>query len=222
MSFRLANIDDRAALIVGESYYDTATISEQRIGPDLMEVIANVAPYTTSLVGCMTSKRPDQSLALAALGLRCHDHGILSRLGSTTNRTLMRPLQFAVKPPHFDLAKSRDTYGPIGPVLVSPDLLADRDNMAITCDVNGERRQTGTTANLIFNVPALIASVTSSSPEHRKVLAPSRESSSFRATSSPPPSTASAPSPTSADDRADRSRWPATTRLRISSSIKCI
>jgi len=32
-----------------------------------------------------------------------------------------RALQFAAKPPHFDMGKSRDTYGPTGPVLVSPD-----------------------------------------------------------------------------------------------------
>lgn len=68
-----------------------------------------------------------------------------------------RALQFAAKPPHFDLGKSRDTYGPTGPVLVSPDTLANRDDISMTCDVNGERRQTGSTANLIFDVPALIA-----------------------------------------------------------------
>ncbi|MDH3704527.1 MAG: fumarylacetoacetate hydrolase family protein [Acidimicrobiia bacterium] len=68
-----------------------------------------------------------------------------------------RGLQFAAKPPHFDLGKSRDTYGPTGPVLVSTDLLADRDDLAITCDVNGERRQDGSTANLIFTVPELVA-----------------------------------------------------------------
>lgn len=68
-----------------------------------------------------------------------------------------RALQFAAKPPHFDMGKSRDTYGPIGPVLVSPDLLADRDNIAISCDVNGERRQTGSTSQLIFDVPTLVA-----------------------------------------------------------------
>lgn len=68
-----------------------------------------------------------------------------------------RALQFAAKPPHFDLGKSRDTYGPTGPYLVSTDLLADRDAMSITCEVNGERRQEGSTANLIFGVPALIA-----------------------------------------------------------------
>jgi 2-keto-4-pentenoate hydratase/2-oxohepta-3-ene-1,7-dioic acid hydratase in catechol pathway len=72
-----------------------------------------------------------------------------------------RALQFAAKPPHFDLGKSRDTYGPIGPVLVSPDLLDDRNSLGITCDVNGERRQDGTTAQLIFDVPALVAYISS-------------------------------------------------------------
>jgi 2-keto-4-pentenoate hydratase/2-oxohepta-3-ene-1,7-dioic acid hydratase in catechol pathway len=68
-----------------------------------------------------------------------------------------RALQFAAKPPHFDLGKSRDTYGPIGPVLVSPDAVGNKDDLAISCDINDERRQDDTTAQLIFDVPALIA-----------------------------------------------------------------
>ena len=68
-----------------------------------------------------------------------------------------RALQFAAKPPHFDMGKSRDTYGPIGPVLVSPDLLADRDAIAIRCDVNGERRQDSSTRHLIRDVPELVS-----------------------------------------------------------------
>lgn len=72
-----------------------------------------------------------------------------------------RALQFAAKPPHFDLGKSRDTYGPTGPYLVSTDLLADRNAMPITCDVNGERRQNGSTANLIFGVPELVSYISS-------------------------------------------------------------
>ncbi|MEM8706931.1 MAG: fumarylacetoacetate hydrolase family protein [Actinomycetota bacterium] len=72
-----------------------------------------------------------------------------------------RALQFAAKPPHFDLGKSRDTYGPCGPAVVSTDLVADPADLAITCDVNGERRQTGNTGQLIFDVPTLIAYISS-------------------------------------------------------------
>ncbi|MCP5025734.1 MAG: fumarylacetoacetate hydrolase family protein [Actinomycetia bacterium] len=68
-----------------------------------------------------------------------------------------RALQFAAKPPHFDLGKSRDTYGPIGPVLVSIDSFADPADLAITCDINGHRKQDDRTSSLIFTVPELIA-----------------------------------------------------------------
>lgn len=68
-----------------------------------------------------------------------------------------RALQFAAKPPHFDLGKSRDTYGPIGPVIVSTDSFADPNSIAMTCSINGEQRQNDSTANLIFSVPQLIA-----------------------------------------------------------------
>jgi 2-keto-4-pentenoate hydratase/2-oxohepta-3-ene-1,7-dioic acid hydratase in catechol pathway len=67
-----------------------------------------------------------------------------------------RALQFAAEPPHFDLGKSRDTYGPIGPVVVSTDAFTDPGDLLITCDVNGERRQEDRTSNLLFDVPTLI------------------------------------------------------------------
>ena len=72
-----------------------------------------------------------------------------------------RMTQFAAKPPHFDLGKSFDTFGPIGPAIVSLDQLANPDDLAITCDVNGTRRQDARTSDLIFDVPALIAYLSS-------------------------------------------------------------
>ncbi|MFM7094843.1 MAG: fumarylacetoacetate hydrolase family protein, partial [Actinomycetota bacterium] len=52
-----------------------------------------------------------------------------------------RPVQMASKPPHFDLGKSRDTYGPLGPVLVSTGSFANPADLELTCHVNGEQRQ---------------------------------------------------------------------------------
>jgi 2,4-diketo-3-deoxy-L-fuconate hydrolase len=72
-----------------------------------------------------------------------------------------RPVQFAAKPPHFDLAKSFDTFGPLGPVVVSTDQLVERDALHLTCEINGETRQDGTTADLIFDVPTLISYLSS-------------------------------------------------------------
>ncbi|WP_113156908.1 fumarylacetoacetate hydrolase family protein [Nitratireductor sp. OM-1] len=53
--------------------------------------------------------------------------------------------------------KSHDTFGPLGPWLVTRDEVADPHNLDMWLDVNGERRQTGNSNTLIFNVPHVIA-----------------------------------------------------------------
>jgi len=72
-----------------------------------------------------------------------------------------RELQNTGERPQFSLAKSHDTYGPTGPFVVSTDELPSRDALAIRCEVNGEVRQDSSTANLIFDVPALVAYLSS-------------------------------------------------------------
>ncbi len=67
-----------------------------------------------------------------------------------------RPAQFD-GPSQFSLAKSHDTFAPLGPVLSTLDELADRDDLGITLRLNGELLQDGRSSDLIFDVPALIA-----------------------------------------------------------------
>ena len=52
--------------------------------------------------------------------------------------------------------KSCDTYGPIGPWLVTRDEIKDPQNLAMSCDVNGKRMQSGNTATMIFTVAEII------------------------------------------------------------------
>jgi 2-keto-4-pentenoate hydratase/2-oxohepta-3-ene-1,7-dioic acid hydratase in catechol pathway len=68
-----------------------------------------------------------------------------------------RRLQFASQPPQFSLGKSRATFGPIGPAIVSLDELSQPLDLAIQCDLDGERMQESRTSQLIFGVPELIA-----------------------------------------------------------------
>jgi 2,4-diketo-3-deoxy-L-fuconate hydrolase len=70
-----------------------------------------------------------------------------------------RRLQFRKPFPHLSLAKSLPGFGPIGPVVVSPEELEDRDRLPLRCLVNGEVMQDGNTADLIFPVPALISEI---------------------------------------------------------------
>lgn len=53
--------------------------------------------------------------------------------------------------------KSHDTFGPLGPWLVTTDEITNPHNLAMWLDVNGERRQTGSTSKMIFKVPELVA-----------------------------------------------------------------
>ncbi|WP_374298362.1 fumarylacetoacetate hydrolase family protein [Paracoccus sp. (in: a-proteobacteria)] len=53
--------------------------------------------------------------------------------------------------------KSHDTFGPIGPWLVTTDEIADPQALDLWLDVDGERRQTGSTATMIFGVAHLVS-----------------------------------------------------------------
>lgn len=66
-----------------------------------------------------------------------------------------RDLQF--KTSQFLLGKTCDGFAPIGPYLVTADQIPDPHNLSIECYVNGERRQSGNTGDMIFNVPAIIS-----------------------------------------------------------------
>jgi 2,4-didehydro-3-deoxy-L-rhamnonate hydrolase len=55
--------------------------------------------------------------------------------------------------------KSHDTFGPLGPWLVTADEIADVHKLNMWLDVNGKRCQTGSTATMIFNVPKIVSYV---------------------------------------------------------------
>jgi 5-oxopent-3-ene-1,2,5-tricarboxylate decarboxylase/2-hydroxyhepta-2,4-diene-1,7-dioate isomerase len=57
-------------------------------------------------------------------------------------------------------AKSFDTFGPIGPWIVTPDELPDVSSLALRTTVNGELRQQGNTRDLTHSVAALIEYIT--------------------------------------------------------------
>lgn len=57
--------------------------------------------------------------------------------------------------------KSCDTFGPTGPWLVTKDEVPNPQNLGMWLDVNGERRQTGNTATMIFSVAQIISHLSS-------------------------------------------------------------
>ncbi len=53
--------------------------------------------------------------------------------------------------------KSHDTFGPIGPYVVTPDEIDNINNLNLCLDVNGQRMQTGNTSKMIFNVEYIVS-----------------------------------------------------------------
>jgi|TARA_B110000881_G_scaffold185897_1_gene174363 2-keto-4-pentenoate hydratase/2-oxohepta-3-ene-1,7-dioic acid hydratase in catechol pathway len=57
--------------------------------------------------------------------------------------------------------KSGDTFGPLGPYLVTKDEIKDIGNINLSLDVNGQRHQTGNTNQMIFNFNFLVSHISS-------------------------------------------------------------
>ena len=56
--------------------------------------------------------------------------------------------------------KAAETFGPLGPWLVTTDEIPDPGNLAMSLKVNGEVKQKGSTATMIFSIPYLVAYIT--------------------------------------------------------------
>lgn len=63
--------------------------------------------------------------------------------------------------PQFGLGKSAPGYGPVGPWVVSVDELGDASGLDIGCAVDGTTKQASNTDHLIFDVPTLVAHLSS-------------------------------------------------------------
>jgi 2,4-diketo-3-deoxy-L-fuconate hydrolase len=57
----------------------------------------------------------------------------------------------------WDKGKGCDTFGPVGPWLVTADEVGDPQNLDMWLDINGKRMQTGNSRTMIFTVPQLIS-----------------------------------------------------------------
>lgn len=68
-----------------------------------------------------------------------------------------RKLQFSDQPPQFSMGKSVDTFGPLGPAVVSLDAVGDPNDLQLTCDVAGEHMQSAHSSDMVFGVQPLIA-----------------------------------------------------------------
>ena len=228
---KLANVDGRAALVVGDEIADIATASHGRFGPDPMALYDQWDEFRAFAATGTTPTGPLVEAALCnpvplprqvfAIGLNYRGHAeesgaalpevpavftkfptslagpfddivvagpsvdweveLVVVIGRTADRVESsdawshvaglsvgqdisdRHLQFAAGA-QFSLGKSRRGYGPIGPWLVTPDELDNPDDLGLGCSVNGAKVQDARTNDLVFDVPTLIAELSTVLP----------------------------------------------------------
>lgn len=149
---------------VGLNYRDHA--AEAGLGlPDSPTVFTKFPSCLTGPYGqvALTGPSVDWEVELVAvIGRPAHrvpvERGWDHVAGLTVGQDVSdRALQLAGPAPQFSLGKSAPGFGPTGPWLVTPDEFADRDNLALSCEVNGESVQKSRTSELIFPVAELVA-----------------------------------------------------------------
>jgi len=137
-------------------------------GIDLPEFPSVFTKFPTSIAAphatiALPSERVDWEVELVvAIGRRAH--GVAEAdawahvAGVTVGQDLSeRRVQMRPPVPQFSLGKSFAGFGPIGPLLVTPDELPDPDDVEVTCVLNGELVQQARTSDLVFSVPSLVA-----------------------------------------------------------------
>lgn len=111
------------------------------------------------------SEKVDYEAEVAfVMGRRAKDVSEADALDHVAGYTLLndlsaRDLQFAT--PQWMPGKVFDGSAPCGPAIVTPDEAGPADSIGIALDLNGERMQESSTADLIFSIPALVAHLSS-------------------------------------------------------------
>ena len=114
---------------------------------------------TVALPGA--SQKVDYEAEIAfVVGRRARDVSEADALDHLAGYTLFndlsaRDLQFAT--PQWMPGKVFDGSAPCGPAIVTPDEAGPHDGLGIALDLNGERMQESSTADLVFSIPALLA-----------------------------------------------------------------
>ncbi|MFW0795924.1 fumarylacetoacetate hydrolase family protein [Gordonia sp. CPCC 205515] len=163
--------EPRQVFAIGLNYAEHAAESKYEV-PDLPPVFTK---YRTSLAGPVeTVELPGPKVdweveLVAVIGRHAHNvpeaEGWNYVAGLTVGQDISeRATQFNATPPQFSLGKSYPKFSPMGPVVVTPDELADRDDVELGCSINGEQVQKGRTSEMIFSVPQLVSYLSSITP----------------------------------------------------------
>jgi 2-keto-4-pentenoate hydratase/2-oxohepta-3-ene-1,7-dioic acid hydratase in catechol pathway len=103
---------------------------------------------------------------VVVIGQRCSHVAIERAWDAVAGLTLGqdisdRHVQMMGSPPQFSLGKSFPAFAPVGPAVVSVDSFVNPDDIAISCEVSGEKMQDARSSQMIFPVSSLVAYLSS-------------------------------------------------------------
>jgi acylpyruvate hydrolase len=153
-------------ICVGHNYYDHAVdASNPEEYPTFFAKFANtVIGHQQSIVYPRLPVQLDYEAELAVVigkRARCVDQNrAIEVVAGYTIFNDVTARDYQPRSSQWMIRKSFDTFGPMGPALVSADEVPDPGNLNLTLDLNGVQRQHSSTSNLIFPIPFLIAYLT--------------------------------------------------------------
>ena len=152
-------------LAIGLNYSDHAKESNMPIPKEpvvFMKATSSICGPNDTVMLPKGSKKGDWEVELAfVIGRKAQSVSEADALGYVAgymicNDVSEREWQLE-RGPTWDKGKGFDTFGPLGPWLVTRDEIADPQNLAMWLDVNGKRMQTGNTNTMIFDVKKLVS-----------------------------------------------------------------
>jgi 2-keto-4-pentenoate hydratase/2-oxohepta-3-ene-1,7-dioic acid hydratase in catechol pathway len=165
--------EPRQVFAIGLNYRDHA--AEAGLG-----VPEGMPPVFTKFPTCLTG--PDTEVVLPSgghtdwevelvvvIGRRAHhvsesdawDHVAGLAVGQDISERIG---QLAGPAPQFSFGKSHPGFGPVGPWLVTPDEVSDRDDLELGCSIDGDVVQKSRTSELVHPVGELVAALSAGPP----------------------------------------------------------
>lgn len=148
-------------ICIGHNYHDHAGATPPAY-PDIFAKFANVIIGPNQpIVGPRETQAVDYEAELAVvIGKRVRRIAPANALDAVAGYTIFNDVtarDYQKRQSQWTIGKSFDTFGPMGPALVTRDEISDPGNLDLTLWVNREQRQHANTRDLIFSVPFLIA-----------------------------------------------------------------
>ena len=155
-------------LCIGLNYKDHAAESNQPI-PDHPTVFAKynntvIGPGAAIVLPTVTRKVDYEAEFAFVIGRTARNVKAADALKYVAGYTIFNDVSardYQMRTSQWTVGKTFDTFGPLGPVLVTADEIADPHALDISLRINGELLQSSNTRELIFTVPQLIEDLTS-------------------------------------------------------------